>query len=117
MNRLFQPTDIASLVVFRICFGLLMAFEAYRYLTLGLAHVEWVEPAYHFSYPGFHWVGVWPGEGIYLHFYALMLLGLLIAAGFLYRLSAALFCLGFTYVFLLDRTRSDFERPRQMTIG
>jgi hypothetical protein len=39
-----------------------------------------------------------------LHFLALMLLALCIAAGFLYRAAILMFALGFTYFFLLDRT-------------
>jgi vitamin K-dependent gamma-carboxylase len=42
---------------------------------------------------------------MYWHFAALGLLAAMIAAGLCYRASAALFCLGFTYVALLDKTQ------------
>jgi hypothetical protein len=41
---------------------------------------------------------------MYVHFYALGALALCIAVGFLYRLSATLFALGYTYIFLIDQT-------------
>ena len=68
----------------------------------GWVAAEWIEPPFHFKYYGFSWVKPWPGNGMYIHCAALGVLGLLIAAGFLYRVSAALFFLGFSYTFLLD---------------
>jgi len=41
---------------------------------------------------------------MYYHFYALGFCALCIAIGFLYRISTILFFLGFTYIFLLDKT-------------
>src|SRR5690606_24228417 len=55
-------------------------------------------------YDGFHWLRPWKGNGMYIHFAVLGVLALWIMVGFLYRLSAVLFFLGFTYVFLLDRS-------------
>lgn len=99
---LFRPVDIASLVAFRICFGLLMSYEAIQLLTPYAD--SWIERAFFFTYPGFSWVRPLPGIGPYLHCYALAALGLLVAAGAFYRVSLALFCAGFTYVFLIDET-------------
>ncbi len=104
-SRLFAPTAIAPLVYFRIAFGLIMVWEVWRYFNYGWVHRYYIVPAYHFTYPGFGWVQPWPGEGMVIHFLGLAVLGLMIAAGLFYRLSAALFFLGFTYVFLLDQTQ------------
>jgi len=68
----------------------------------GWVAAEWIEPPFHFKYYGFSWVEPWPGNGMYVHWATLGVLGLFIAAGFLYRVSAALFFLGFSYTFLLD---------------
>src|SRR4030095_6617651 len=65
----------------------------------------YIEPIFYFKYYGFSWVKSWPGHGMYVHFVALGLFALCIFAGFLYRISATLFFLAFTYVFLLDQTR------------
>jgi hypothetical protein len=64
-----------------------------------------MKPDFHFTWVLFDWVEPWPGIGMYLHFYALIALALCIAAGLFYRVSAALFCVGFTYVFLLDQAK------------
>lgn len=100
----FQPVDNASATVFRICFGLIMAHWAWDYLTTGIVTRMYVEPKFHFTYYLFDWVQPWPGSGMYLHFVALIVLALCIATGCFYRLSSWLFAVGFTYVFLLERT-------------
>jgi vitamin K-dependent gamma-carboxylase len=100
--RAFTPVDIASLVFFRIAFGLLMVCHIWRYFSHGAIASYWIEPSFLFKYYGFSWVHPWPGNGLYIHCAALGLLALFIAAGFLYRLSTILFFLGYTYTFLLD---------------
>ena len=102
---LFEPVDIASLVVFRVAFGLLMLWEVGRYLHYDLISQYWIEPAFSFTYPFFDWVQPWPGDGMVYHFYGLGLLAFFITIGFFYRVSAALFFVGFTYVFLLEEAR------------
>jgi len=63
----------------------------------------WIEPPFHFSYYGFDWVYPWPGDLMYLHFVVLGILASFIMIGFKYRISAILFFLGFTYIFLVDQ--------------
>lgn len=96
--------DNASCTFFRVAFGAVMANWAWDYLTLGRVTEFYVKPAYHFTYFGLDWIRPWPGDGMYFHFWALLILAVCIAAGFLFRLSSLLFALGFTYVLLLDRT-------------
>jgi hypothetical protein len=96
------------LVFFRMAFGLLMAWEASRYLTSRFYAGDWIErlfitPDVHLKYFGFEWVTPWPGDGMYYHFWGLGILGLFIAAGCFYRLAMTLFFLAFTYIFLLDQ--------------
>ena len=100
---LFDRVDIAWLVFFRIAFGVLLMQKAYSFLWATTGE-RWLERSYSFTFPGFHWVQIWPGDGIYIHFYALLILGFFIAIGFLYRLSAFLHGVAFTYIFLLDQT-------------
>lgn len=101
---LFAQVDGASSVFFRVAFGALMAKWAWDYLAIGRVRSFYIEPAFHFTYYGFDWVKPWPGDGMLLHFVCLLILSLMIAAGFFYRTASFLFALGFTYVFLLDRT-------------
>ena len=65
----------------------------------------YIQPGIHFTYHGFSWIAPLPGDGMYVLFYALGLLAACILVGFYYRAAAALFFLGFTYVFLLDQAR------------
>lgn len=104
-QRLFAPIDAASLVCFRIAFGLVMAWDMYGFLSHGKVDFHFVEPVFYFKYLGFSWVEPWPQPWIYLHFYALGMLAICIAIGLLYRLAAALFALGYTYMFLLDQAQ------------
>lgn len=96
--------DIASCIFFRIAFGSLMTSWCWDYLREGRVSRLFIEPAFHFTYYGLDWVRPWPGQGMFIHFLVLMLLALMIATGCLYRVASFLFAIGFTYVFLLDRT-------------
>ena len=99
-----ERVDAASLAVFRVVFGLVGLLIVARFFAYGWIGELYVEPAHHFTYVGFGWVKPWPGWGMYVHFAALGILALGIAAGYKYRLCALLFFLGFTYVELLDKT-------------
>ncbi|MCI0746752.1 MAG: HTTM domain-containing protein [Verrucomicrobia subdivision 3 bacterium] len=99
----FVPVDIASLVVFRVLFGLTMLVEAGRYLGMDFIGEYYVKPKFHFTYYGFDWVKPWPGIGMYVHFAVLGAAALGVLLGFWYRLSATLLFVTFTYAFLLDQ--------------
>jgi vitamin K-dependent gamma-carboxylase len=83
-------------------FGVIITWNAYWYLLNNRIGRYWLEPRFLFKYYGFSWVQPWPGHGLYIHWAVLAALGVLIAAGFLYRTSTTLFFLGYTYTFLLD---------------
>lgn len=102
-DRLFQPVDAASLAFFRFAFGVIMLCEIGRFFYNGWIDSVYVAPQFHFSYFGLAWVRPWPGIGMYLHFFALGILAAMIALGLRYRLAAALFCVGFAYVFVLEK--------------
>lgn len=104
-THLLAPVDNSFLVFLRIVFGAIMAWEVYRYFAGDRISRYYVKPILHFTYYGFSWVTPWPGDGMFLHFLALGVLAAWIMVGFWYRISAALFFLGFTYVFLLDQTQ------------
>ena len=105
-KRLFpnRQVDVASFTAFRVVFGLLGLAVIIRFFAHGWIGPLFVDPAHHFTYPGFGWLEPWPGWGMYAHFAVLGLLSLGIAAGYRPRACAALFFVGFTYVELLDRT-------------
>jgi hypothetical protein len=101
---LFAPVDRASLVAWRVLFGLLMTVAVARFFAYGWIQEHYLTPRVLFPFTGLEWIRPWPGVGMYVHF-ALMGLGALgIAFGVAYRLSALTFVLTFTYAHLIDRT-------------
>ena len=102
--KAIRSVDAASTAAFRVIFGLLCLAVVVRYFAHGWIGPLYIEPDHHFAYADFGWLQPWPGWGMHAHFALLGLLSLGIAAGYHLRLCAALFCVGFTYVELLDRT-------------
>jgi hypothetical protein len=104
LGFLFAPVDVASLVVFRICFALVMLWHVGSYLTKGYIEYSYIAPRFHFTYLGFGWVRTWPDDGMIFHYYAMGVFAVMILVGLCYRLSMVLFFLAFTYTFLLEKT-------------
>ncbi|GIW80128.1 MAG: hypothetical protein KatS3mg105_1935 [Gemmatales bacterium] len=103
------PVDGASLAVFRIVFGLIMAWHGITYL-LPVAGKTLLERAYTdvgflFPYPCFEWIRLWPQPFLTCHFIVFIAAGLAVAVGWFYRTAAVLLFLTYTYIFLLDETR------------
>ncbi|HZO11795.1 MAG TPA: HTTM domain-containing protein [Polyangiaceae bacterium] len=101
---LVRPLDAAGLVAFRVLFGLLVAGGATRFLVNGWVERFYVEPTHFFKYWGFEWVRPWPAPWMQLHVTLVVVLGLCVAAGFCYRLSAIALFVAFTYLELIDVT-------------
>ncbi|MCB0586277.1 MAG: HTTM domain-containing protein, partial [Phaeodactylibacter sp.] len=101
---LFQPVNIASLVFFRIVFGILGFADVLNICI----YYHWTVNAFgpdqfRFRYYGFEWVRPFPEPFMSFFFLTLCGLALLIMLGKWYRISSLLFALGFTYVFLLEK--------------
>jgi vitamin K-dependent gamma-carboxylase len=94
----------SSLVIFRIAFGLTMAFWAFDYLRTDRVRLLCAPDMFHFTYSGFSWVRPWPGHGMIAQFLVMMLAAIMIAAGAMYRIVTVIFAIGFTHFFLIDRT-------------
>jgi len=103
-EQLNKPIDIAGLVLFRIAFGAILLCEVIRYFDHNWIKRYWIDPDFYFTYEGFSWIQPWAGDGMYYHFYVLGFLAFFITIGFVYRISTVLFFLGFTYIFLLDKS-------------
>jgi len=100
--HLREPVDGASLAVFRIFFGVLVAFGSLRFVALGWVERFFAQPEWFVPYWGFSWVRVLPLPWMYAAFAAMAILGVLIALGVRHRISSGLFFLIFTYVELID---------------
>lgn len=104
LRRLAEPVDIASLVAFRIGFGLLMLVASVRFLVRGWVHDEYEVPRTFFHYWGFAWVRPWPAPGMYVHYALMATAAALVALGLWYRASIIAFGLLFTYAHFVDKT-------------
>lgn len=104
LRRLAQPVDIASLVAFRIGFGLLMLVASVRFMLRGWVHDEYEVPRHFFHYWGFGWVRPWPAPGMYVHYALMATAAALVALGLWYRASIVAFGLLFTYAHFVDKT-------------
>ena len=104
-DGLFHKVDTGSLVSFRIFFGLVMLWEVYRFFDRGWIDRYWSEPVFNFTYEWFEWVEPLSADGMTALFYLLGLLSVFIIIGLFYRVSAWLFFLIFTYMFLLEQAR------------
>ncbi|MCU0682563.1 MAG: HTTM domain-containing protein [Polyangiaceae bacterium] len=102
VDALARPVDLAWLAAFRVLFGLTMSVSMLRFVAYGWVDEFFVKPRFHFKYWGFAWVEPLPPSLLHAAFWALAALGLAVAAGACFRLSAALLALGLVYVQLLD---------------
>jgi hypothetical protein len=100
----FSPIDIASLVFFRIVFGILgfadiLGVWAYYHLYKGYFDPD----KFQFKYMGFEWARPLPEPFMSIVFIVLLAVALLIAVGRWYRACTLVFFVGFSYVFLLEK--------------
>ena len=99
---LLRPVDAAWLAAYRALFGLALGVSMMRFLVHGWVDELLVSPRYRFHYWGFEWVEPLSRGHMHALFWALTALGLAVAAGLAYRLTAPLFALGLTYIQLID---------------
>jgi hypothetical protein len=98
-----RPVSAASAAVFRIAFGIGIIVNSLLYVPK-LVGEYYIEPSFHFSYPGFWWVTPAPAVGMYAVYLGMVVCGAAIALGYRYRWAVGAFFLLTTYVFLLDTT-------------
>jgi vitamin K-dependent gamma-carboxylase len=101
-RTLWAPRDIASLVVFRIALGSVVAVSALRFLLYGWVDVLFVRPKLHLSYWGFEWVPHLSGPAIHGAFIGCAVLGMFVAVGLFYRASVVLLWALFAVLQLQD---------------
>lgn len=91
-------------VVFRIFFGLIMAFSIVRMQYKGWIESFYTNHDFYFKYQYFEWVAVPPLNVIYGVFVLLFISSICIALGLLYRVNTIIFFVTFTYTELWDKT-------------
>lgn len=101
-DRLAEHVPAQSLAMFRILFGLLILWDFWRFMVHLRIWRYWVEPEFHFAYPGFSWVGAPSLMAAELGWLVLGLLALMVTLGLFYRLAIIGLTLLFGYFFLID---------------
>ncbi|MBL0197886.1 MAG: HTTM domain-containing protein [Myxococcales bacterium] len=97
-----RPVDAAWLAAYRVLFGVALGVSMQRFLAYGWVDELLVSPRYRFHYWGFEWVEPLSRGHMHALFWGLSALGLAMAAGLAYRVTAPLFALGLTYIQLID---------------
>ncbi len=99
-----RPTDLASLVVFRILAGLLLSLELLYSLSLG-DFAEYTTPLFHFTYQGFGWVKPFSRDGMIALYAATITAGFMVSAGLFYRIASVILFFGYTSLFLMEASQ------------
>ncbi|MEZ4880306.1 MAG: HTTM domain-containing protein [Chitinophagales bacterium] len=99
-----NKVHIAPLISFRIFFGLMLFGSTLRFILNGWIEQLYITPTYFFSYYGFEWIKPLSPNLLYVFFGVMLLAALAVMLGFLYRLSALLLFITFSYIELIDRT-------------
>ncbi|MFA5620670.1 MAG: HTTM domain-containing protein [Weeksellaceae bacterium] len=100
---LFHKIDNSQIIVFRILFGLLMMADAWGAIATGWVKETFVDPDFTFTFIGFQWTQFLIGETMYMVYGVLGFLGLMVALGAIYRLSALLLALGWSLVYFMQK--------------
>jgi vitamin K-dependent gamma-carboxylase len=111
MSRLLawlrEPVDGASLAVFRIAFGGILLWDAFRYWPriqhLFLDGLRNPGGGFQFKYYGWEWVQALPGNGMYVLFAVIGLASLGIMLGLFYRTACLVFLITFSWQFFIDQ--------------
>lgn len=98
---LFDPVDGAALALFRMLFGALMAAETFYRLFPQIDPV-YAPGRFHFTYPYLEWVRPWPGVGMYAQVIVMGLAALGLMLGYRTRMSALVFLVTYTHLWLID---------------
>ncbi|PRX57342.1 HTTM domain-containing protein [Flagellimonas meridianipacifica] len=114
---LFKKIDNAQLVVFRIFYGLLICAEAFGAIATGWVRRTFIEPKFTFSFIGFEWLQPLPGNGMYIYFVVMGIMGILITIGYKYRFSAFTFAFMWAGVYLMQKTSYNNHYYLLMLLG
>lgn len=103
-NVLFEETDNAPLIVFRIIYGFLLMAEAWGAIATGWVYRAFIEPRFTFPFMAFSWLEPLPGNGMYYYYGIMGLAGLFVMLGLYYRSSMALYAVMWALVYFMQKT-------------
>lgn len=104
MNFLFKPIDNASLIFFRVVFGILAFLDVAGIFGYYHLYIDAFNPDnFQFKYYGFEWVQPMGEPFMSLFFLSMLAVAILIIIGKWYHLATTIFAIGFTYIFFLEK--------------
>ena len=107
MNKLkeflFRPTDIAFLIYFRLFAGGFIAGEVINQLFTA-DYLNYIDPAFNFTYQFFSWVQPFPEMGMYVLFAVIILAAIAVMLGWMYRMASIVLFLSYTAMFLMEKS-------------
>lgn len=101
---LAEPIDGRVLGLFRLVFGLFMAYEAYVYYRMGLIDQGLLAPKVLFKYDGLGWLHPISKPVMLAALGVMGVSGLLIAAGWFFRWACWLFALSLSFIFFQEKS-------------
>ncbi|WP_438424227.1 HTTM domain-containing protein [Aquimarina macrocephali] len=99
-----KSTSILPLAIYRIAFGFLMCFSQLRFMYKGWIEDCYTSPKFHFTYQYFDWIQPLDTTIMYIIVGASAVFALFVGLGMLYRVSAVLFFISFTYLELIEKS-------------
>ncbi|KOS08087.1 hypothetical protein AM493_20075 [Flavobacterium akiainvivens] len=103
-TTLFEAETNAPLVIFRMLFGVLLAWQAGLLVCEGWVKRNLIDPKFTFSHIGMEWLQPLPGTGMYWYFGLLALYGLLVMAGLFYRFAIIGYTVLWAGVYFMQKT-------------
>ena len=103
MKKLGQEINGTSIAIFRIGFGLFMIWEILYFMRIDFVNVFLINPKVQLYYEFIPFLKPLPKALMDVLLVGLLIASILITIGKYYRKAMIFFCIGFTYVFLLDK--------------
>lgn len=103
-HKLFRPVDNSPLILFRIIFGALIFLEAWGAILTGWVKRAFIDPDYTFPFIELSWLQPLPGNAMYIYYFIMGLAGLMVMAGFYYRLGIGIYTLLWSGVYFMQKT-------------
>ena len=103
-KHLFTRIDNSPLIIFRIIFGFLVFMEGVGAIFTGWIRRTLIEPQETFTFIGFEWLQPLDGNGMYVYYALMGLLGLFIMVGFKYRWSIIGFTLMWSATYFMQKS-------------
>lgn len=104
LNKLlFKQIDNSALIVFRVCFGLLIFLESIGAIFTGWVGRAVANPKLTFTFMGFEWLEVFQGPGMYAYFVIMGVFGFLVMIGYKYRWSMLAFAIMWSGAYFMQK--------------